>query len=135
MEPTFEQEPGTGDLPQPVISEEGAVAAHSQEHIASPEIASFPASAPSSQVIPQDQPTQAPQQVAPDPAAASPVATSLDDSLIADDADLIEKEWVARAKAIVDQTKTDPFVQNKELNKVKADYIKKRYNKDVKVSE
>ncbi len=56
-------------------------------------------------------------------------------NLIADDVDLIEKEWVTKAKAIVGQTKDNPHLQNKELNKVKADYIKKRYNKDVKVSE
>lgn len=53
----------------------------------------------------------------------------------AEDADLIEKEWVLRAKALVAKTKEDPHQQNKELNLYKADYIKKRYNKDVKVSE
>jgi hypothetical protein len=56
-------------------------------------------------------------------------------ALIADDVDLIEKEWVNKAKAIVDSTKDDPYKQNKELNRVKADYIKKRYNKDLMVSE
>ncbi len=56
-------------------------------------------------------------------------------ALIADDADLIEKEWVVRAKAIVAQTKDDPHTQNSEMNKVKADYLKKRYNKDLKTSE
>lgn len=55
-------------------------------------------------------------------------------SIAADD-DLIEKEWVLRAKAIVAKTKDDPHQQNKELNLYKADYIKKRYNKDIKVSE
>lgn len=54
---------------------------------------------------------------------------------VAEDADLIEKEWVLRAKALVAKTKDDPHQQNKELNLYKADYIKKRYNKDVKVSE
>ncbi|MEI6480767.1 MAG: hypothetical protein WCO19_00505 [Candidatus Saccharibacteria bacterium] len=55
--------------------------------------------------------------------------------VIADDADLIEKEWVTRAKMIVAKTKDDPREQNKEINKFKADYLKKRYNKDIKVSE
>ncbi len=55
--------------------------------------------------------------------------------MIADDADLIEKEWVIRAKGIVLQTKDDPHTQNREMNKVKADYLKKRYNKDLKVIE
>lgn len=66
--------------------------------------------------------------------SSSPALSVDDDALIADDADLIEKEWVIRAKAIVEQTKSDPHVQNRELGKVKAEYIKKRYNKDVKVS-
>jgi hypothetical protein len=50
----------------------------------------------------------------------------------ADDADLIEKEWVAKAKEIVAHTHGDPYIQNKEINKIKAQYIKKRYNKDIK---
>lgn len=76
--------------------------------------------------------SQASVQSSPAPASQTAVPDSV---MIADDADLIEKEWVMRAKAVVEQTKEDPFVQNKELNRVKADYIKKRYNKDVKVSE
>lgn len=52
---------------------------------------------------------------------------------LADDSDLIEKEWVVKAKQIVAATKEDPYVQNKELSKFKADYLKKRYNKDIKV--
>lgn len=54
---------------------------------------------------------------------------------IADDTDLIEKEWVVRAKEIVSKTAHDPHLQNKEMNKFKADYLKKRYNKEVKLSE
>lgn len=53
---------------------------------------------------------------------------------IADDTDLIEKEWVDRAKHIVEQTKHDPYQQNKEITKAKADYLRKRYNKDIKLS-
>lgn len=53
----------------------------------------------------------------------------------ADDIDLIEKAWVAKAKEIVNRTQGDPFVQNKELNRMKVDYIKKRYDKDIKSSE
>lgn len=54
---------------------------------------------------------------------------------IADDSDLIEKEWVDKAKQIVEHTKHDPHKQSKEMNVMKADYLKKRYNKDVKLSE
>ena len=68
----------------------------------------------------------------------APVTTAVVSSAtpdLAEDIDLIEKAWVEKAKAIVESTHGDPHMQNKELSKVKADYIKKRYNKDVKVSE
>ena len=65
----------------------------------------------------------------------APVGASQHSPQIADDSDLIEKEWVTKAKHIVEQTKHDPYVQNQEVNKMKADYLKKRYNKDLKLSE
>jgi len=64
--------------------------------------------------------------------AANP-ASAAQAPATADDSDLIEKEWVERAKAIVEGTRNDPYLQNKELNNFKADYMKKRYNKDIKV--
>ncbi len=66
------------------------------------------------------------------PLVGQPLVTNL--PAIADDADLIEKEWVVKAKEIIGQTRHDPYMQNKEISKVKADYLKKRYNKDLKVS-
>jgi len=66
---------------------------------------------------------------------ASAVSPVIDPALIADDTDLIEKEWVNKAKAIVERTKADPHTQNKEMTKIKADYLKKRYNKDIKLPE
>lgn len=51
------------------------------------------------------------------------------------DANDLDEEWVNKAKAIVDQTKSDPFLASRELSKVKADYLRARYNKDLKVSE
>lgn len=53
----------------------------------------------------------------------------------ADDEDVIEKEWVSKAKAIVDNTKDNPNAQSKELGKFKAEYIKKRFNKDMKTAK
>lgn len=63
-------------------------------------------------------------------APASPTA-----HLIAEDTDLIEKEWVERAKHIVASTKDDPFKQKNEISKAKADYVKKRFNKTIKVDD
>jgi hypothetical protein len=51
------------------------------------------------------------------------------------DADLIEKEWVNKAKQIVEKTRDDPYKQSEELTVVKADYIKKRYNKTIKLNK
>lgn len=70
----------------------------------------------------------------PDPALAVPVAAGSTPP-IADDGDLIEKEWVLKAKHIVEQTKHDPHQQNKAVNRVKADYLKKRYRKDIKLTD
>lgn len=70
-------------------------------------------------------------QTAPVPAPVAPA----DNPAIAEDVDLIEKEWVVKAKQIVEQTKHDPYKQNEEITKMKADYLKKRYNHDVKTNE
>ncbi len=55
-----------------------------------------------------------------------------DSPATAEDIDLIEKEWVEKAKQIVEQTKNDPREQNIALGKMKADYLKKRFNKAIK---
>jgi hypothetical protein len=71
-----------------------------------------------------------------DPAqTAIPVATPMTGTMVAADSDLIEKAWVKTAKAIIDQTREDPYKQNKEITKVKAEYIKKRYNRDIKIND
>lgn len=67
------------------------------------------------------------------PAAPVPPVTGIPSQ--ADDIDLIEKEWVEKAKEIVDSTHGDPFTQSKQLNQIKADYIRKRYNRDIKLDE
>lgn len=48
--------------------------------------------------------------------------------------DALDQEWIAKAKMIVEQTKQDPYLQSKELSKVKADYLRIRFNKHIKVS-
>lgn len=64
--------------------------------------------------------------------AATVVATPADDThIIADDVDVIEKEWVDRAKKIIRLTSDDPFVETKEISKLKASYLKKRFDKDI----
>lgn len=79
------------------------------------------------------QPISATPMLAQDAAAAGKIAVTLPDD--AADTDLIEKEWVLKAKQIVDHTSDDPYTQQLEIGKVKADYMKKRYNKDIKLSQ
>jgi hypothetical protein len=69
----------------------------------------------------------------PQPVAAS--TSTNGNPQIADDNDLIEKEWVAKAKQIIATYKSDPYNQSKEMTEFKADYMKKRYNKVIKVDE
>ena len=54
---------------------------------------------------------------------------------LAQDSDRIEPQWVARTKQIIAQTATDPYEQNRQLAALRAEYIKQRYNKEIKVSE
>ena len=74
------------------------------------------------------------------PAAPAPVAASPGKAgdgttpAIADDVDVIEKEWVDKAKAIVDKHRDDPYQQEEEANKLQSSYLKKRYGKTIKKS-
>lgn len=72
------------------------------------------------------QPVQPQQPVAP----VTPLAPT-SGPLVAEDADLIEKEWVDRAKKIILETKDDPFARTNRVNELQKDYLKKRYNKDL----
>ena len=51
-------------------------------------------------------------------------------SAAADD-DLIEKEWVDKAKKIVNDTKNDPHQREKAVNLLQVDYLKKRYGREI----
>lgn len=53
----------------------------------------------------------------------------------ADDNDLIEKEWVIKAKKIIEDNRDNPYNQSREMTLFKADYMKKRYNKIIKISD
>lgn len=78
-------------------------------------------------------PIPVPQPAAPQP--TSDPSTVQGTPIAADDVDVIEKEWVDKAKEIVDKTSGDPHRQNKEVSVLKADYMKKRYNKDIKLED
>jgi hypothetical protein len=50
---------------------------------------------------------------------------------IAADEDLIEKEWVDRAKKIVADTRDDPYQQENAVSALQKDYQKKRYGREL----
>lgn len=65
------------------------------------------------------------------PAPQPAVANGANAPAAAADEDLIEKEWVDRAKQIIEQTKDDPFRREQEVNKLQADYLRKRYGREL----
>jgi|SRR5665213_1908238 len=70
-----------------------------------------------------------------DPATSNSVSTTPVASPIVDDGDLIEKAWVDKAKQIVERTRDDPHKQSEAITVFKADYMKKRYGKTIKLSQ
>lgn len=79
---------------------------------------------------------QAASVVLPTPIAVSESSQSQsvqDDDLpaVAADEDLIEKEWVDKAKQIISSTRDDPARREKEVSRLQADYLKKRYGKEL----
>lgn len=60
------------------------------------------------------------------------VAVVHDDTpLLAADEDLIEKEWVDKAKKIILETKDDPYAREAAVTRLQADYLRKRYGKEL----
>ena len=61
--------------------------------------------------------------------AAAPALTS--SPLTAKDDDLIEKEWVDKAKKIVAETRDDPYRREEAVSQLQKDYQNKRYGRDL----
>jgi hypothetical protein len=53
----------------------------------------------------------------------------------AQDSERIEPVWVNKAKEIIARTHDDPYLQKDQMSKVKAEYIQKRFNKQIKTDE
>ena len=67
-----------------------------------------------------------------DPHVVSAQSSSDDNNpVIAEDGDVLEKEWVDKAKKIVASTKNDPREQTNQFVKMRYDYVKKRYGKEI----
>ena len=66
------------------------------------------------------------------------LTTTADDSVssqgagtpsLANDDDLIEKEWIDQAKKIIAATREDPYRREQEISKLQIEYIRKRYGR------
>ncbi len=79
--------------------------------------------------------TGAPIQTAPAPVVVVPSDTTptqnVTSPLVAADEDVIEKEWVDRAKQIILETKDDPHQRSSKVNELHKDYLQKRYGKEL----
>lgn len=83
--------------------------------------------------------------VAPTPVLPTPVITAVPqppmpqavqsgvntNPTVANDDDLIEKEWVDKAKQIITQTRDDPHQREQQVGALQRDYLKKRYGKEL----
>ena len=92
-----------------------------------------PAAVKSMPVLPQIQTAPAPTVIASDDDVPTPVVDDL--PIVASDDDLIEKEWVDKAKKIIMQTKDDPYRREQEVSRLQADYLRKRYGRELGSSQ
>ncbi len=67
----------------------------------------------------------------PHPASDDTASIQSANPSVAGDDDLIEKEWVDRAKKIIDETRDDPHRREQEVSRLQADYLRKRYGKEL----
>jgi hypothetical protein len=139
MNPNVDATPGLG-LPQPSIEIGQVSPGYTPDALRSPGIAAprfevMPGSAavvaPPIIAMPQPPASVSIQQAAALPADQQTVTTQSDDN----DDKALDIEWVNKAREIVERTHTDPYLQSQELSRVKAQYVKARYNKDIKVGE
>jgi hypothetical protein len=116
--PENQPQPPSGEL-QPALSE-----------IDSPPVAT-PATPPATVTPATPLPAEPPSS----PTAQPGVPAAANGPQVADDVDVIEKEWVDKAEAIVEQTKQDPHAEEEAVEDLQIDYLKKRYGKDIKKSQ
>lgn len=78
--------------------------------------------------------TPAPLPQVDDPVSSAAATQASDAPDSAADEDLIEKEWVDKAKKIIEETKDDPYKREMEIGRLQREYIKKRYGREIGTS-
>lgn len=56
-------------------------------------------------------------------------------AMLANDDDLIEKEWVDKAKKILAETKNDPYERECKISELQIEYIRQRYGRVIGQAE
>ena len=79
-------------------------------------------------------PTVAPTPVIDSASAGGDDRADDDTPVNAADEDLIEKEWVDKAKQIINKTKDDPYLREQEISRLQVEYLRKRYGKELGTS-
>lgn len=80
-------------------------------------------------------PVVTPQPIAPVPQADPVQLPANSNPIVAADEDLIEKEWVDKAKEIIQQTRDDPHARTLKVNELQRDYLQKRYGRAIGANE
>jgi len=124
MDPASNETPGGLQLPAPQTTPGGQTPAAGQPGPGQP---MPPMTLPMPPAMPQQsQPGAVPAAGGDEPLPTATVP------IVDDGGDLIEKEWVNRAKQIVARTRDDPYKQSEELTVFRADYMKKHFGKTIK---
>lgn len=118
--------PVSPELLPPDTQYEAGPVSHEREALPQPQATAVPLSSVAVPVLPQ--PT-----VADDQGDTATLLTSVPD--VAADDDLIEKEWVDKAKRIISETADDPYKREQAVAQLQREYLRKRYGKEVGVSE
>lgn len=105
-----------------------------------PASAAFPlpqAPQPLVQTMPLPQPVPPPGVANTAPHAISPHtgAVAGQSPAIKEDDSELDELWINKAREIVKKTQYDPYLQSLELSKVKAGYLKSRYDIEIKLNE
>jgi hypothetical protein len=139
-------QPSSGETPNlnlpPPIGDQQPLPSVPETQLSQPETVPGPAAGPERASVAAA--STSPLFAAPAPVPAAPVQSTQTDvtstskpasSKLIKDNDLIDKEWVDKAKRIVEQTRSDPHEQSEKLTMVKADYMSKQYHKTIKVNK
>lgn len=123
MDPNVSPTPTPEQTPGPVVPEVPTPPPAAAPAVPAPTPVPDPMPAPATATSPVMPPSDTPGVPTVTPLPGTPA--------IADDVDVIEKEWVDKAEQVVEQTKDDPYAEEEAVEKLQVDYLKKRYDHDV----